>query len=197
MPNDKLLRGNVTVLLAYPEYAVNPLAPTAAELNAQFAWTPTASQANMVFNVSCATADDYTLNQTDSDTDDTRTVCDVAAVQTPTYQNYEGSLDFLRDKSVTDQGLFNLAAELTRGVDRPLYAIKRIGKANNAAFAIGDEVSIYGFTTDYPQDIVESGALLMHGARFKTTGKFASNYVLVSPPDSIVTGVAWHEDDTP
>ena len=180
MANDKMLRGTVTILLAYPEYAVNPLAPTAAELNARFAWSPATAQANMVFNVSCATADDYTLNQTDSDTDDTRTVCDTAAVQTPTYQNYEGSLDFLRDKSVTDQGLFNLAAELTRGADKPLYAIKRIGKSNSAAFAIGGEVSIYGFTTDYPQDIVESGALLMHGARFKPNGKFASNYVLAA-----------------
>ena len=84
MANDKLLRGNVTVLLAYPEYAVYPLAPTAAELNAQFAWSPTASQANMVFNVSCATADDYTLNQTDS-----KQLC---IGFTPGFNCYRGSL---------------------------------------------------------------------------------------------------------
>lgn len=180
MANDKLLRGNVTIMLAYPEYAVNPLAPTAAELNAQFAFTPTASQANMVFNVSCATMDDYTLNQTDSDTDDSRTVCDVTEVSNPTFQNYEGSLDFLRDKSITDAGLFNMAAELTREADRPLYAIKRIGKASTAAFAVNDVISIYGFNTDYSQDMVDSGELVKHGARFKPNGQLAINYVVAA-----------------
>lgn len=174
--NEKLLRGNVTILLAYPEYAADPLAPTAAELNAMFAFSPTASQANMVFNVSCATKDDYTLNQTDSDTDDTKTVCDVGEVTNPTFQNYEGSLDFLRDIDVTAAGVFNMAAELTRTADRELYAIKRIGKPNTAAFAVGDLVSIYGFTTDFPQDLVDSGELLGHGARFKTNGKMAMRY---------------------
>ncbi|MFA5387651.1 MAG: hypothetical protein WC322_04695 [Candidatus Paceibacterota bacterium] len=180
MANEKLLPANVTILLAYPEAFVNPLAPTAAELNAQFAWSPTASQGNMVFNVSCATLDDYTMNQTDSDTDDTRTVCDEGEVSNATYQNYEVSLDFLRDKSLTDQGLFNLAAELTRAPDRPLYAIKRIVGKNDTAFAIGDAVSIFGVTTDYPQDMVDSGELLKHGARFKPTGSLAVNYELAA-----------------
>ena len=180
MANDKLLRGNVGIWLAYPEAFVNPLAPKVAELNAQFAWSPTASQGNMVFNVSCATLDDYTLNQTDSDTDDTRTICDVGEVATATFQNYEGSLDFLRDVDITAQGLFNMAAELTRGADRVLYAYKRLNKPNTAPFAIGDQVTIYGFRTDFPQDGVESGALLTHGARFKPTGAFYSNYELVA-----------------
>ena len=176
MANEKLLPAHVTILIAYPEAFANPLAPTAEELNAQFAWSPTASQANMVFNVSCAVLDDYTLNQTESDTDDTRTICDEGEVSNATFMNYEASLDFLRDKSVTDQGLFNMAAELTRAPDRPLYIIKRIGKRNTDAFAVGDDISIFGVNTDYPQDGVDSGELLRHGARFKPNGSLAINY---------------------
>lgn len=178
MANDKLLPANVGIWLAYPEYAVNPLAPTTTELNALFVWG--SAEGKMVFNVSCATLDDYTLNQTESDTDDTRTICDEGEVSNPTFYNYEGSLDFLRDKSVTDTGIFNMAAELTRGVDRPLFAIKRIGKKNTEVFAIGDDISIFGFKTDYPQDIVDSGELLRHGARFKPTGQLAVNFRIVS-----------------
>lgn len=178
MANEKLLPANVTILLAYPEAFVNPLAPTAAELNAQFAWSPTASQANMVFNVSCATLDDYTMNMTDSDTDDTRTILDMGAVQTPTFMNYDVSLDFLRDVNITDTGIFNMAAELTRAPDLPFYAIKRVGKSNTAAFAAGDPVSIFGVTTDFPQDLVDSGELIKHGARFKPNGEIAINYEL-------------------
>ena len=178
MANEKLLPAHVGIWLAYPEYAANPLEPTAAELNNLFVWGT--QESGMVFNVSCATLDDYTLNQTESDTDDTRTICDEGEVSNPTFMNYEGSLDFLRDKSVTDQGIFNMAAELTRAADRPLFAIKRIGKKNTDVFAVGDEVSIFGFETDFPQDGVDSGEVLTHGARFKTNGQLAVNYEIAS-----------------
>lgn len=178
MANEKLLPANVTILLAYPEAFSNPLAPTSAELNAQFNFS--AGIGNMVFNVSCATLDDYTMNQTESDTDDTRTVCDEGEVSNPTFYNYEVSLDFLRDQSVVDAGVFNTAAELTRAPDRPLFAYKRVGKKNDAAFASGDHVSVFGVNTDYPQDIVDGGSLLAHGARFKATGELAVNYSLAA-----------------
>lgn len=178
MANEKLLPAHVGIWLAYPEYAANPLAPTAAELNAQFVWST--NERGMVFNVSCATLDDYTLNQSESDTDDTRTICDEGEVSNPTFYNYEGSLNFLRDKSLTDAGIFNMAAELTRGADRPLYAIKRIAKKNTDSFAIGDDISIFGFNTDFPQDGVDSGEILTHGARFKPTGQLVVNYKIAS-----------------
>jgi len=168
---DKLMPGHVTIWLAYPEYAVDPLNPTAAEMNAVYAETPAASQGNLIHNVSCAITDDYTFNQTDSDTDDTRTICDVGEVANPTFQNFEVELNSLRDISVTDAGLYNHVAELTRGVDRPFYAIRRVGPAQADDVEVGQYLSIIGVTTDYPQDQVDSGALLLHGARFKMTGE--------------------------
>ena len=90
--NEKLLRANYTVLLAYPEYAVNPLAPKATELNKQFVFV--SAEGNMVFNVSCAILDDgNNINQASSDTDATMTICDLAQTESPTFQNYEVTID--------------------------------------------------------------------------------------------------------
>lgn len=178
--DEKLLPANLTIMYAYPEAFANPQAPTAAELNAQFAFTPTASQGNMVFNLSCSVLDDYTLNQTDSDTDDTRTICDEGEVSNPTFMNFEASIDTLRDASVTDAGLFNMAAELTRAPDRPGIWIKRDGFKADTPFAIGQEVSLFPTLTDYPQDVVDAGSLLSHGARLIPDGAPTINYRLVA-----------------
>ena len=180
MANEKILRANVTILAAYPEAFANPAAPTATELNAKFVYTT--GENNMVFDISCATLDDYTLNMADSDTDDTLTVCDIGNVSTPTFYNYEASLDFLRDKDSTANGLFNLAWRLFRGADRPFWLIKRIGKINTSTFLADgtDVISMFGVNTDLPVDVVEDAAMLKFGARFKTTGDLNINYSVVS-----------------
>jgi hypothetical protein len=179
MANEKLLRANVTVLLAYPEAFADPLHPSAAELNDQFVFTT--NEDAMVFNVSCAIEDSsLTANFTDSDTDDERTICDEGAVQTPTAKNYEFSLDFFRDKNVDAAGLFNLGFRLVQNPDRPFYGITRIGVSRDTAFANGQDVSIFGLTTDNVQDIVDSGANTKAGARFQYTGQAKENYRLGS-----------------
>lgn len=176
MAFQKLLRANVTILAAYPEAFANPATPTTAELNDQFVWTT--NEDAMVFNISCAILDDYTLNMADSDTDDSMSICDIGNVSTPTFQNYEASLDFFRDRSVTAEGVYNLAFNLFKGPDRPFYLVKRIGYAQNAAFAIGHTVSMYGVNTDYPVDLVEDNTMLQFGARFKPNGNLNINYDL-------------------
>ena len=178
--NEKLLRGNVTILLAYPEAFADPTAPTAAELNDIFVYT--SNEDAMVFDVSCATLDSYTMNMTDPETDTTMTVCDIGQVENPTFDNYEVSLDFLRDASVTGNGVFNLARDLTLSADRPFWAIKRIGKAQGAAFLTdgSDVISMFGVNTDFPSNLVEDNTLLQHGARFKNTGDLNINYSVVS-----------------
>lgn len=178
--DEKLLPANLTIMYAYPEAFADWRNPTSAELNAQFAFTPTASQANMVFNISCAVLDDYTLGQTESDTDDTRTICDEGEVSNPTFRNFEASLNTLRDASVTDAGLFNMAAELTRAPDRPGIWITRVGFKNNTPFAAGQDVSLFPTLTDYPQDVVDSGALLAHGHRLIPNGDPVINYTLAA-----------------
>ncbi len=166
----KMLRGNVTIVAAEPEAFADVSAPTAAELN----------NATLVYNISCAITDDYTLNMTDSDTDDSRSICDIGAVATPTFYNYEASLDGFRDADVDATGVYNLFRDLFRAPDVKYILIKRIGGANNQPFAAGDVISMYEVNTDYPVDLVEDGAPLRLGARFKPTGNLNINYEVVA-----------------
>lgn len=176
---DKLLRANVTVLVAYPEAFANPLAPTSTELNKLFVFGT--AESNMVFNISSAIVDDgFTANVTDSDTDDTRTITDVGQVSNPTFTKYEVSFDCLRDQSVTANGVFNLAFDLFKGLDRPFYVYTRIGQTQTTAAAANDDWSIFGVRTDNPLDLVDDGGLIKFGARFKNTGDVQPNYRLVA-----------------
>lgn len=174
----KVLRGNVGIYAAYPEAFVNAATPTAAELNAQFVYTT--AEDKMVFNISCAILDDYTLNMEDPETDDSKSICDIGNTETPTFDNYSAELNGFRDKNVTDLGLYNLFLDLFQGPDRPYVLIKRVGKAQNAAFAVGDVISMYWVNTDYPVDVVDDNANVQLGARFKPTGSLNINYVIAS-----------------
>lgn len=169
MPNVKVLRGNVSILAAEPEAFANSATPTAAELNSA-----------LVYDISCAISDDYTLNMTDSDTDDSRSICDIGQVATPTFYNYEASLDGFRDKDVTYNGYYNKFRDLFRAPDVRYILVKRIGKAQGSAFAIGDVVSLYEVTTDVAIDGTDASAPLTFGARFKTTGNLNINYTVAA-----------------
>ena len=100
--SNKTLRGNTDIFVAYPEAFADRNAPTAAELNDD----------DFVTLISCAVNDDYKLNRTDSDTDNTQSVCDVAAVETPTFDKYEGALNIFSDEDQADAGVFNRARDL-------------------------------------------------------------------------------------
>lgn len=178
MAFEKLLRANVGIYAAYPEAFADPGAPTSAELNDWFAFTT--NEGAMVFNISCAILDDYTLNMTDSDTDDSLSICDIGNVSSPTFQNYEGSLDGFRDADVDAEGIYNIFRELFIAPDRRFWIIKRIGYPADTAFAAGQVVSMYEFNTDFPVDIIEDNSMLRHGARFKPTGNININYELAA-----------------
>lgn len=174
--SEKLLRSHITVLAAYPEAFADPAKPTVAELNDQ--WSSTNKDAK-VFNISCAIADDgFTANVTDSETDDSRTICTVGAQQTPTFEQYEVSFDAFRDKNITDVGVFNTFFNLFNGPDCPYFIVTRIGETNTTAFAEGQDIKMFGVTTDYPTDIVDDNTPIKFGARFQNTGEVLINYRL-------------------
>lgn len=170
MANERLMPAHIRIDWAYPEAFADLSAPTVAELNSTL----------MKFNVSCAIEDGYTLNQTESDTDDSRTICDVGQVSNRTFLTYEASLDGFRDASLTDNGVFNLFFRLAKAKDVPVVLVKRIGKVNDAPYAVGDIVSLYSFTTDNPVDVVDDVTNIMFGARFKPTGGVNINYKVVA-----------------
>lgn len=167
MPS-KLLRGNTKIVAVEWGAIANPAAPTSAELNSAFA-----------YDISCAVLDDYTLNLTDSDTDDTVTVCDIGNVETPTFRNYEAELTGLRDADIADtNSVYNTFYKLFPAPDVKYWLVKRIGPSQASAFAAGQVVSLYGVSTDYPTNNAEDGSMLSMTANFKPNGNVNVNYTL-------------------
>lgn len=166
----KMLRPNVGIYVAASNAFANWAAPTLTEI----------TDATKVFNISPAVTDDYTLNMTDSESDSSLAIVDNADVQTPTYYNYEASLDGFRDENLTATSVYNKFRDLFSTPDVKYYLIKRVGKAHDAAFAAGDEISVYGVKTDYPVDLVGDGEMIRLGARFLTTGEVAVNVAVGS-----------------
>lgn len=167
---NKTLRGNTKVFVAYPEAFANRATPTVAELNA----------AAFVVDISTAVNDDYTMNRTDSDTDSTQSVADVASLETPTFDKYDVSLDIFSDADQTVAGVFNRARDLFKNKNIDFIVGKRIGVAQGSAFAANDVVSLYSVKTDNPSDIDAAGSPLQLGARFKPQGWVLTEYKVVS-----------------
>nr|DAW17361.1 MAG TPA: major tail protein [Caudoviricetes sp.] len=161
----KLLRPNVGIYVATSDAFANWAAPTLTEI----------TSATKVFNISPAVTDDYTLNMTDSDSDSSLAIVDNASVETPTYYNYEASLDGFVDENLTATSVYNKFRDLFSAPDVKYYLIKRVGYAHDAAFAAGQLISVYGVKTDFPVDIVGDGEMIRLGARFLTTGEVAVN----------------------
>lgn len=167
MPS-KLLRGNTKISVVEYDAIADPTAPTAAELNGAFS-----------YDISCAVLDDYTLNLTDSDTDDTLTVCDIGNVETRTFTNYEGELTGLKDADLTDAtSVYNTFFRLFMAPDNKYWVVKRIGPAQATAYAAGQVVSLYAFNTDYPTNNAEDGSMLSMTANLKPAGEVHVNYTL-------------------
>jgi hypothetical protein len=166
----KLLRPNVGIYVATANAFANWAAPTLTEI----------TSATNVFNISPAITDDYTLNMTDSDSDDSLAIVDNATVQTPTYFNYEASLDGFRDEDADADSVYNKFRTLFSAPDVKYYLIKRIGYAHDAAFAAGQLISVYGLKTDFPVEILGDGEMIRDGARFLTTGEVAVNVAVAA-----------------
>ena len=167
---NKMLRPNVGIYVATADAFSNWAAPTLTEITDE----------TKVFNISPAVTDDYTLNMTDSESDNSLSIIDNADVQTPTYHNYEASLDGFRDLNLTATSVYNKFRDLFDEPDVKYYLIKRVGKTHDAAFEAGDEISIYGVKTDYPVELIGDNEMVRMGARFLTTGEVKVNVAVGS-----------------
>lgn len=139
----KMLNPNTTIVVIPESAVVNPLSPTAVELNGGSA-----------LNVSCAITRGYTLNPTDSDTDDTASICDTGNVATRLYDNYEGELTFFRDANLADNtSVYNVAFNYFKIVDQRFWVYRRLGKKSTAAFADGDQIEGFLFSNDRTRSV--------------------------------------------
>lgn len=143
---EQRLNTPATTIIAIPKAGVvDPTNITVAEINAGL-------------NISCAIAEGYTLNATDSDTDDTRSICDDGNVENMTDENYEGNLTlFIDNNSATALSVFNIACNFFANPVEWI-AVKRVSaKPASAIVATGDIVSWFAFESDHIQITDEKG----------------------------------------
>ena len=139
----KMLNPNTTLIVVPESFVTNPLTPSAAVLNG----------ANAI-NISCAVTRGYTMNPTDSDTDDTASICDTGNVQTRHYDNYEGELTMFRDANIADNtSVYNLAFNYFKNPDQRFYVFRRVGKKSTVAIAAGDLLEGFLFTNDRTRSV--------------------------------------------
>ena len=173
----KSLRGNTAIWAARPE----AFTPTEWLSGLSAAKWATGIAANLIVRISPAVEDSFSLNATGSATDSSQSVEDKAEIETPTFREYEASLDLFRNKpGSTDTPIYDVALALFDAVDVPYVLVKRVDKAADAIVEVGDILSTYGVMTDYGQDIPDDGSMLIFGARFKTTGVSAPNKTVIA-----------------
>ena len=170
MANERLYRENIYFGLAEVEAIADRTAPTAAELNSA-----------LVYNVTCALWEDETeFTLGDPDTDDGLTFCSKAGISTPTFDNPTVVYSALLDADRTATGVFNGTKDRLLFPDRQYYAILRIGKDSDVAFAVGDEVKLVLVSTDYPVWTLSSGENARITQNFLNRGFSNWNYTLVA-----------------
>src|SRR5690625_1141684 len=107
-------------------------------------------------NISCAIVTCSTLNPTDSDTDDTRSICDEGNVASTTYINNRRSLTSFRannpDATPGHDAAMELSSQLFKHKGAAGYLVRRIGRKNNVPPAAGDLFSVFKFLSVNPQD---------------------------------------------
>lgn len=137
----KMLNPNTTLTIVSEANVVNPLAPTAAEMNAGI-------------NISCAVTRGYTLNPTDSDTDDTASICDSGNVKNRLFDNYEGELTLFRDANSADgTSIYNIAFNYLKDPDKRFYLYRRVGKKSTLAYVDGDSIEGFLFLNDRTRSV--------------------------------------------
>lgn len=173
MALDRLVRANVGYYIALPE-AVPTFYQTGAVTTAQL-------NGNLVYDVTCAlTEADTTFTLDDSDTDDELTFCSIGSEVTPTTRNASAVFTWLRDANKSADTVFNLARDLMSYPDVQYVLIERLFKPNTAAFAVGDQVSLIGVTSDLPTNVISDGANVKGQMNWVSTGDLNFNYTVAA-----------------
>lgn len=164
----KMMSPNTTIWWVPDSANWNPLVPSAALLTA-------------ARNISCAVVSGYTLNATDSDVDDSTSICDGANVELPTYYNYEANITFFRESNLADvTSDYYKAFNFFKAGRQSGWLVRRVGYLSTVAAAATQVVSSYKVISDYPQDVVEDGGPIEFTVPFLPQGNMDLNRALVA-----------------
>ena len=131
-------------------------------------------------NISSALVEDaFTLNLTDSNEDDEKSLTDAANSVDLTDLNFDADFTGFRDadKNATDS-VYVLFSDLTFGPDVPYLVIHRVGFASDVPFAAGQEIDVYYVWTDVQLALHEDGAKQKIQSAFVPKSVAKVSYVL-------------------
>lgn len=150
-------------------------------------WNPEAPSAAILTearNISCAVVSGYTLNATDSDTDDNTSICNNANTTDYTFYNYEASLPLFREEVGAGADATSPASrafEFFKHVDAAGHLVRRMGYLESTPAAAGQEVSVFKVSSDYPKDEVgDSGGAIQMTVPFLPQGQMVLNTPLAA-----------------
>lgn len=181
----KLKPGVAETLLAIPATEINGqvyvLAPVAgavaltaitpALMNEYIGVTTLGTNGARGGNITCAIWDDMTLGLTGSETDDSRMLCTVGDSVSIKRLNFEASLTYFRDASLTSTSSdFNLVHALFRAPDVHYVLVHRVGYPSTTNFATGQKVSYYYVATDIPMPVMDDDEFIAETQNFVPKG---------------------------
>lgn len=139
---------------------------------------PTILELNAGTNISCAIVVGYTLNFTDSDTDDSKTICDEGNVANRGFANYEASLSFFRDSVGDAPTVFSTARDIFKAQEHVTgWLVVRQGYKSAVPYAADQHISIFKVTSDFPRDEEgDGGTPIQFTVPFLSQGLAVANY---------------------
>jgi len=138
--------------------AYNPLLPSAALFS-------------NATNISCAIVAGYSLNPTKSKTNNKKSICDDANVETPVRYNYEGQFTFFREGDLADTTSDFSKAFAFFGTTRNTgWLVRRTGLLRSVATAAGQVVDSFYVINDFPQDVMDDD-LIEFSSKFLPQGR--------------------------
>lgn len=109
----------------------------------------TAPEANAGTNISCAIVTGYTLGFTDSDTDDSKTICDEGNVQNRGFANYEANLAIYRDPLGANPTVFSTTRDIFKDGRVEGWLMVRHGFKSGKEYALGQNYSLFKVMSDF------------------------------------------------
>lgn len=108
-----------------------------------------------IVNLTDAVVAGYTLNVTDSDTDDTQMVGDVGNGKKRGLYNYEAKFQFAReaDTVVNTTSVYTAALNLFKVRGAQGYWVRRIGYSKTTALAVGHKLSVFKVESFSPKTL--------------------------------------------
>ena len=144
---------------------------------------PTSAEINAGLNISCAMTTDFTLQWTERDTDDTRGLCDDAAVANPTTKNYESTLNFFLDRNPNkeEESIYNEVMQLFKKPLRSGYLVQRIARhpSREPEAQEGDWVTVFKFYSGDPNILNDATAPIQMEVVFYAQGASSDGLVQV------------------